>query len=232
MTEVLEPIEAKLQKLANENGVVILSFVAPYRSVKISPSKERKASIGLEEEFRVEEFITEYKNRNLKTKNLYLLINSMGGGVSSSYKIAKVLRKTFENVTVFVPHISASGGTLIALIGNKIIMGDMSELSPIDIQIPYDNSTENISTATALKSIDRLNSIFSKEYEYDMSYPFRAMADKVDCVLVEHWKGACDTMERYIKDLLSRSLAKDKQEDIKQISEKLIFGFPEHDFVI
>ena len=35
---------------------------------------------------------------------------------------------------MFIPHIAASKGTLIALVGNKIVMGEMAHLSPIDVQ--------------------------------------------------------------------------------------------------
>ncbi len=54
--------------------------------------------------------------------------------MQSSYKIAHALRKTFNKIIVFVRHIAASGGTLLALTGNKIVMGMMSQLSPLDPQ--------------------------------------------------------------------------------------------------
>ena len=51
------------------------------------------------------------------------MVNSPGGLVQSSYKVARASRKTFKEISVFVPHIAASGGTLLALTGNKIVMG-------------------------------------------------------------------------------------------------------------
>jgi len=62
-----------------------------------------------------------------------LLLNSFGGQVSSSFKVAQAIRKNFKYITVFIPHIAASGGTLIVLCGNELVMGDMSNLTPIDV---------------------------------------------------------------------------------------------------
>jgi len=70
---------------------------------------------------------------------LYILIHSPGGYVSSAYIIASVLRETFDQMVAFVPHIAASGATLIAISCNEIVMGDISQLSPID---PYYRENE------------------------------------------------------------------------------------------
>ncbi len=63
------------------------------------------------------------------------MLQSYGRDVNSAYTIAKVLRKNFKNITVFVPQIAASGATLIAISADKIVMGELSKLSPIDPQI-------------------------------------------------------------------------------------------------
>jgi len=86
-------------------------------------------------------------------KKLLLLVNSSGGLVQSSYKIARALRKAFSEIIVFVPHIAASGGTLLALTGNQIVMGVMSQLSPLDPQATVGDgaiSQTLLSTPTSL----------------------------------------------------------------------------------
>ena len=89
--------------------------------------------MGLSEEFAVETAINHIQTRT-DVRKLLLLVNSPGGLVQSSYKIARALRKAFKEIIVFVPHIAASGGTLLAVTGNKIVMGMMSQLSPLDPQ--------------------------------------------------------------------------------------------------
>ncbi|MHC1566328.1 MAG: hypothetical protein ACXQTD_00935 [Candidatus Syntropharchaeia archaeon] len=44
-----------------------------------------------------------YKLKENGIRNLILVINSFGGGVSSSFKIAYALWKNFDDITVFVP---------------------------------------------------------------------------------------------------------------------------------
>ena len=119
-----------LQKLSDDKQVVLLAFIGSYVPRKYSPSSSSSATINIADEFGMEETLKQIsqKIKDLKNKKVYLLINSLGGGVSSSFKIAQAIRDTFDDITVFVPHIAASGGTLLALTGNKIRMGIMHRI--------------------------------------------------------------------------------------------------------
>lgn len=57
--------------------------------------------------------------------------------LSSAYKTAITIRDAFNDITVFVSHYALSGGTLLALAGNRIKMGIMSQLSGLDVQTQY-----------------------------------------------------------------------------------------------
>lgn len=50
-------------------------------------------------------------------------------------RIARALKDHKGNVTVYVPYYAMSGGTLIALAADKIIMSPHAVLGPIDPQI-------------------------------------------------------------------------------------------------
>jgi len=60
-----------------------LAMIAPYQPAKVSPTKALWAEIGLTEELNIEEAIHKLKGENIT--NLILVINSFGGGVSSSF---------------------------------------------------------------------------------------------------------------------------------------------------
>ncbi len=120
-------LSEKLLKISEKNNAVLLTLIAPYVGRKITPTKTLGAHLGIAEEFAVESVIDEIRSQT-DSKNLLLLVNSPGGAVQSSYKVARALRSAFETIHVFVPHIAASGGTLIALTGNEIVMGMMSQL--------------------------------------------------------------------------------------------------------
>ncbi len=64
-----------------------------------------------------------------------LIIHTPGGLVLAAGQIADALRRHPGKVTVFVPHYAMSGGTLIALAANEIVMDPNAVLGPVDPQI-------------------------------------------------------------------------------------------------
>jgi ClpP class serine protease len=66
---------------------------------------------------------------------LDLVLHTPGGLVLAALQIAKAIREHKGKVTVFVPHYAMSGGTLIALAADEIVMCKHSVLGPIDPQL-------------------------------------------------------------------------------------------------
>src|SRR5258706_16029260 len=66
---------------------------------------------------------------------LDIVLHTPGGLVLAALQIAKAIREHKAQVTVFVPHYAMSGGTLIALAADEIVMCKHSVLGPIDPQI-------------------------------------------------------------------------------------------------
>jgi ClpP class serine protease len=66
---------------------------------------------------------------------LDLVLHTPGGLVLAALQIARAIRGHKAKVTVFVPHYAMSGGTLIALAADEIVMCKHSVLGPIDPQV-------------------------------------------------------------------------------------------------
>src|SRR5713101_6405693 len=66
---------------------------------------------------------------------LDLILHTPGGLVLAAEQIAKALVERKGKVTVFVPHYAMSGGTLIALAADEIVMDANAVLGPVDPQI-------------------------------------------------------------------------------------------------
>ncbi|WP_322493671.1 SDH family Clp fold serine proteinase [Chloroflexus sp.] len=64
-----------------------------------------------------------------------LILHTPGGLVLASEQIARALQKHSAKVTVFVPHYAMSGGTLIALAADEIVMDENAVLGPVDPQL-------------------------------------------------------------------------------------------------
>jgi ClpP class serine protease len=64
-----------------------------------------------------------------------LVLQTPGGLVLAALQIARALKQHKGKVTVFVPHYAMSGGTLLALAADEIVMTHHSVLGPVDPQI-------------------------------------------------------------------------------------------------
>ena len=85
-----------------------------------------------------------------------LVLHTPGGLVLAAEQIAAALQKHPAKVTVFVPHYAMSGGTLIALAADEIVMDDNAVLGPIDPQIGK-YPAASILKAVELKNINRVD---------------------------------------------------------------------------
>jgi len=64
-----------------------------------------------------------------------LVLHTPGGLVLAAMQIARAVEAHPAKVTVYVPVYAMSGGTLIALAADEIVLGEFSVLGPIDPQI-------------------------------------------------------------------------------------------------
>ncbi len=66
---------------------------------------------------------------------LDIVLHTPGGLVLAATQIARAIQGHKGKVTVFVPHYAMSGGTLIALAADEIVMCEHSVLGPVDPQL-------------------------------------------------------------------------------------------------
>jgi ClpP class serine protease len=81
-----------------------------------------------------EEVIRAIRQTDAKTP-IDIVLHTPGGMVIASMQIADALRRHPGPVTAFVPHLALSGGTLIALAADRVVMSAHAMLGPIDPQI-------------------------------------------------------------------------------------------------
>ena len=84
-----------------------------------------------------------------------LVLHTPGGLVLAAEQIAHALCRHRAKVTVFVPHYAMSGGTLIALAANELVMDENAVLGPVDPQL---NNRPAVSILSVLEQKD-LNQI-------------------------------------------------------------------------
>jgi ClpP class serine protease len=87
---------------------------------------------------------------------LDLVVHSPGGLVLASEQIARALHRHPARVTVIVPHYAMSGGTLLALAADEILMDENAVLGPVDPQIGAWPAASIVKAAES-KPIERVN---------------------------------------------------------------------------
>lgn len=137
-----------------------------------------------------------------------LILHTPGGLVLASLQIARALSSHPGKVTVFVPHYAMSGGTLIALAADEIVMCEHAVLGPVDPvigQLP----AASLLRAAARKPIEHLE---------DKTL---VLADQAEMAIVE--------VRNSIRELLSKNFPLEKADELANILSE---GRWTHDFPI
>ena len=87
---------------------------------------------------------------------LDLVAHTPGGLVLASEQIARALDRHPARVTVIVPHYAMSGGTLLALAADEILMDENAVLGPVDPQIGAWPAASILKVAET-KPLERIN---------------------------------------------------------------------------
>ena len=137
-----------------------------------------------------------------------LVLHTPGGLVLAAMQIARAVEAHPAKVTVYVPVYAMSGGTLIALAADEIVMGEFSVLGPIDPQI----------VGLPAASIARVPKIKPIEHVFDLTL---VLADISEKAIAQVKKGAVELLTPQME--LSKAEA---------LAEKLAGGQWTHDYAL
>ena len=86
-------------------------------------------------------------------KGLTLILHTPGGVTNAAESIVAYLHSKFRGIETIVPTLAMSAGTMIALSGDRIVMGRQSQIGPIDPQMPYGGRL--VSARAVVEQFDR-----------------------------------------------------------------------------
>lgn len=139
---------------------------------------------------------------------LDLILHTPGGLVIAAVQIARAIRTHKGKVTVFVPHYAMSGGTLIALAADEIVMCRHAVLGPVDPQLGQ------VAAASVLKVVK--------------SKPIADIEDQT-LLLADQAEKAMAQLRRTVQELLVGRLSVEKAEELARV---LTEGTWTHDYPI
>lgn len=76
-------------------------------------------------------------------KGLVLILHTPGGDPNAVESIVEYLHSKFHYIEVIVPYLAMSGGAMISLASNLLVLGKQSQLGPIDPQLVIGNKTHS-----------------------------------------------------------------------------------------
>jgi len=170
---------------------------------------------------------------------LALLLYSRGGQTMTGFAISNAMRELAKEVTVLVPFRAHSCATLIALSGNKIVMGPFGQLSPIDPSItsPHGpNLTQGTETKFIPVSVEDVAGYFSlaraeaKVAEDRMNEVLAHLCTRVNPLALGAVYRAREQIGMLARKLLKKHL--DDESKIERIINALTRQLLSHDYVI
>ncbi len=142
-----------------------------------------------------------------------LILHTPGGLVLATEQIARALIRHQAKVTVFVPHYAMSGGTMLALAADEIVMDENAVLGPVDPQLG------NYPAASIIKVVE--------------DKPIAEVDDQT-LIMADLSRKAMNQVQRFVRTLLQDCIPKQKvkPENIEKIIQALTTGQVTHDYPI
>lgn len=142
-----------------------------------------------------------------------LILHTPGGLVLATEQIARALIRHQAKVTVFVPHYAMSGGTMLALAADEIIMDANAVLGPVDPQLG------NFPAASILKVVEEK--------------PISEIDDQT-LIMADLSRKAIQQVQRFVRTLLKDNFPQQKiqPEKVESIIDALTTGRVTHDYPI
>jgi ClpP class serine protease len=142
-----------------------------------------------------------------------LILHTPGGLVLATEQIAHALIRHQAKVTVFIPHYAMSGGTMLAMASDDIVMDENAVLGPVDPQLG------NMPAASVLKVLE--------------DKPISEIDDQT-LVTADIARKALRQVQQFVRKLLEDVVPDQKisPENVDRIIEALTTGKVTHDYPI
>lgn len=167
-----------------------------------------------------------YKSISLSTvkNNTLLFLVSNGGSAEAAYLTSKICKEYSNKFVVVIPRMAKSAATLLALGADEIHMDSISELGPIDPQL---DSLPALGIDSAIRFLAEVNSsypdsseMFAKYLKYTLGIKYLGFSQRV-----------AESSKQYAFRLLGDKKLGDGN-TAESVSEKLVYGYKDHGFVI
>lgn len=209
---------------------------------------------------KVRRMISEFTKKHKFTK-IDFILNSPGGSPGDAYRIIKVLRNHFEEVNIIIPFWAKSASTLLSLGGTNIIMNELGEFGPLDVQLrkekedsPEYDQESALNDEASLKRIEQRAqelyfSLYSSIYESNrirlnrteiskqvfdfVSDFYKPLLEQINPYKIGDKKRKLDIGTQYANKILVQYAPKSIREHIRKLFiDYLVNECPDHGYII
>jgi len=191
-----------------------------------------------------------------RCKNLDVVLHSSGGDINATYQIIELLRCHCEHMTTIIPIYAKSAASLFILGSDKLVMGELAELGPLDTQIverekggrKYTSALNPFKTLEelqrfSLETLDvtvkllltRAELSVEEAIKHGMDFASRIstpLFSQLNAEKVGEYSRALAVGKEYGERLLRRYTKWQEPDERDAILEKLIRSYPSHDYII
>ena len=223
-----------IQQIQQRNNVLISEFRKIRKNISIqillNPLDRRGVDVVFDI-IRNPQFLEECKKFE-NPDDVDVIIDSFGGDADAAYHMAKLIDGHFKgNIKYVVPRFAKSAATLMVCGGNKIVMGETSELGPLDPQIRQDDGNY-ISAKAVQATLELIKKHLNKEDKHGLELA-TILASRINPLVLGQYESSIDIAKEYQRELLMMRMLKSKKKtDVDKIVERFATGYTHHSRVI
>ena len=132
-------------------------------------------------------------------RDIHLLLNSPGGEGETAIRLVRAAQSRCRELTVIIPDQAKSAATLLSLGAHHILMSPMSDLGPIDPQLPGDG--ELVAAKDIIAAVDNAA---QKVQEAPETYPlYVSLLSDVSSIMLQQARTALDSTADLLQEALS-----------------------------
>ncbi|MGD9775502.1 SDH family Clp fold serine proteinase [Methanosarcina mazei] len=193
---------AKMKAMEKHHGYKVLTMIHRREMISLFGLPAYQ-SIDEEDAEQVLRWIRKYRDYPLE-----LILHTPGGQLHASIQIARALKNHPKKTRVLIPHYSMSGGTIIALAADEIVMDKDAVIGPIDPQVG-----------------DPIRGVFPAPSWIHAAETKKEDADDSTLVMSDISRKALRLTRNVAKELLEGKIQPDGKEDrLEEVVEKLVSG--------
>lgn len=167
------------------------------------------------------------------SQNLYLFIKSDGGDGKASLRMVNLLRKYCRKLYALVPLNCESAATILALGADRVFMGPMAFLTPVDTSVRHDLSPvdkDNDRVRIGVNEMERITALWNKNRTNNDENIHKNLYQYIHPLAIAAVDRAGSLSNMICNEIMSYHMKDSKKR--KRISTMLNSDYPSHGYPI